>query len=62
MESRVTIKWTDTAKKALGRLPPKVRKSLIEKFDELQDGDPRQIHKPLTGPLRCRRDKRYRYV
>jgi mRNA-degrading endonuclease RelE of RelBE toxin-antitoxin system len=52
MEVKVSIKWTETAKKSLKALPPKVRKGLLEKADELAEGpDPRERCKPLTGPL-----------
>jgi mRNA-degrading endonuclease RelE of RelBE toxin-antitoxin system len=52
MECRVTIRWTQTAKDSLGKLPKKVRKGLLKKADELQQGgDPRTTCKPLTGPL-----------
>lgn len=52
MKGRVVIKWTDTAKKQLAQLPPKVRKGLLNKADALEHcEDPRRAHKPLVGPL-----------
>ena len=52
MDVKVTIKWTETAKESLKRLPLKVRKGLLKKADELTKGaDPRECRKPLTGPL-----------
>ena len=52
MEHRVVILWTDTAKSQLAKLPPKVRKGLLDKADRLQTcEDPRKAHKPLVGPL-----------
>lgn len=53
MEARVIIKWTETAKESLKRLPLKVRAGLLKKADELaiQGVDPRKFSKPLTGPL-----------
>jgi mRNA-degrading endonuclease RelE of RelBE toxin-antitoxin system len=52
VEVRVSIKWTHTAKESLKALPPKVRKGLLEKANELAEGaDPRERCKPLTGPL-----------
>lgn len=63
MESRITIQWTTTAKESLKRLPPKVRKGLLDKADELAKcDDPRKHCKPLTGPLaRCYRMTYGRY-
>ena len=52
MDYRVSIQWTETAKEHLKKLPPKVRKGLLEKADELLKRDPRKRFKPLTGPLR----------
>jgi mRNA-degrading endonuclease RelE of RelBE toxin-antitoxin system len=52
MEVKVHVRWTETAKESLKRLPPKVRKGLLDKADELTHGpDPRERCKPLTGPL-----------
>lgn len=49
---RIRIQWTATAKACLKKLPPKVRKGLLEKADELYGcEDPRKVHKPLSGPL-----------
>jgi mRNA-degrading endonuclease RelE of RelBE toxin-antitoxin system len=49
---RVSIQWTDTAKAGLAKLPPKVRRGLLDKANELRDSDnPESVHKPLTGPL-----------
>ena len=50
--NRVRIQWTDTAKECLKKLPKKVQRGLLEKADELYAcTDPREVHKPLTGPL-----------
>lgn len=51
MDRRVYIRWTETAKQALKRLPPKVRKGLFEKADELYEADPSKAYVPLKGPL-----------
>jgi mRNA-degrading endonuclease RelE of RelBE toxin-antitoxin system len=52
VEVKVSIKWTETAKKSLKNLPLKVRRGLLEKADELTEGaDPRERCKPLAGPL-----------
>lgn len=51
MNRRVTIRWTDTAVAALKALPAKVRQGLLAKADQLLTCDPREVHKPLTGPL-----------
>ncbi len=52
MERRVTIQWTDTAKKQLSALPLKVRRGLLEKAGRLRDcSDPKSANKPLVGPL-----------
>ncbi len=51
MKLRVSIRWTETAKAGLSRLPKKVRKGLLEKADELLGCDPRKVNKPLMGPL-----------
>lgn len=49
---RVIIQWTETAKKALAKLPHKVRRGLLDKAGELRNADnPKRAHKPLTGPL-----------
>ena len=51
-QRRVRIQWTTTALDALKSLPKKVQKGLVAKADELESCfDPRQCHKPLTGPL-----------
>jgi mRNA interferase RelE/StbE len=50
--ARITVQWTTTAVAALEKLPPKVRRGLLDKANELLDvEDPRLVHKPLTGPL-----------
>lgn len=57
MAERVTIHWTDVAKYGLAKLPPKVRRGLLDKANELRDADdPSAVHKRLTGPLQgyCR--------
>jgi mRNA interferase RelE/StbE len=49
---RVSIQWTETAMAALAKLPPKVRRGLLDKANELrQIDDPAAVHKPLVGPL-----------
>lgn len=53
MNIQVRIQWTQTAVKALRKLPKKVRLGLLEKADALADCDPRAAHKPLTGPLQA---------
>jgi mRNA interferase RelE/StbE len=51
-QRQVRILWTRTAVDALAALPRKVRRGILAKADELLGaGDPRQAHKPLTGPL-----------
>lgn len=50
--TRVTIQWTDTAFQQLKELPPKVRRGLLDKADELRICDnPRTRFKPLAGAL-----------
>lgn len=50
---RVVVRWTETAKGCLTRLPRKVRAGLLAKGDELAAcDDPASAYKPLTGPLR----------
>lgn len=52
MKRRVSIQWTETAKRSLASLPRKVRRGLLEKADELLTcDDPREASKPLVGPL-----------
>lgn len=52
MKRRVVIRWTDTAKAQLAKLPLKVRRGLFEKADQLAEADdPRKVYKPLAGPL-----------
>lgn len=51
MEQRVVLQWTDTAKKQLAELPPKVRRGLLDKVSRLRESDPRSVGKALTGPL-----------
>ena len=52
MTFKIAIQWTEPAVKQLRKLPPKVRKGLLGKADELrQCDDPREVHKPLVGPL-----------
>ncbi|MEZ6234846.1 MAG: hypothetical protein R3B68_11705 [Phycisphaerales bacterium] len=49
---RIQVQWTETAFQSLRTLPPKVRKGLVAKAEELLTvTDPRSVHKPLTGPL-----------
>ncbi len=51
-ERLVRVVWTATAKKCLRKLPVNVRRGLLDKARRLQDCDnPREAHKPLTGPL-----------
>jgi len=59
MKLRVTIQWTETARKSLKQLPPKVRRGIISKIDELYECDPRQVGKPLAGPLQGFRSLEY---
>lgn len=48
----IRVRWTSTALAYLRELPKKVQAGLIAKADELvAGGDPRRVHKPLTGPL-----------
>jgi mRNA interferase RelE/StbE len=62
MRLRVTVQWTETARKSLRSLPRKVRQGLIAKIDGLKNCDPREAHKPLLGPLQgCRSIKYSRY-
>lgn len=62
MNLRVTIQWTETARRGLSQLPRKVRQGLLVKADALLGCDPRQAHKPLTGPLQdCYRIAYARY-
>src|SRR5271170_3806869 len=48
---RVSIQWTETAKKLLASLPKNVQKGLMRKIGGLRDSDPRQAGKRLVGPL-----------
>lgn len=63
---RTTVKITETAKKALARLPRAARKGLLEKAQGLRDcDDPRTAGKALTGPLQGYyriRHSRYRAI
>jgi mRNA interferase RelE/StbE len=59
METRVSIKWTETAKEGLKKLPPKVRRGILNKVDELYGTDPRHAHKALVGPLQGYYSLRY---
>jgi len=52
MKRSVVIRWTDTAKTQLAKLPLKVRRGLLEEADQLAEADdPRKVCKPLVGPL-----------
>lgn len=52
MTHRVTIRWTETAKKQLAELPPKVRRGLLDKANDLRNvANPLDVNKPLVGPL-----------
>ena len=52
MKSRVVIRWTETARAQLAKLPLKVRRGLLEKADQLAEADdPRKVYKQLVGPL-----------
>ena len=52
MDRRIVVQWTATAKNQLARLPKKVRRGLLDKAGALREvEDPRQVHKPLVGPL-----------
>jgi mRNA interferase RelE/StbE len=47
-----TILWTATARAGLAKLPPKVRRGLLDKANELlRATDPTTCSKPLIGPL-----------
>jgi mRNA interferase RelE/StbE len=49
---RVHIQWTETAKRAIEKLPKKVRKGLLTKAGELREAEnPASVNKPLLGPL-----------
>lgn len=49
---RVRVQWTATAKECLAKLPPKVRRGLLEKARQLEScDDPRESHQALVGPL-----------
>jgi mRNA-degrading endonuclease RelE of RelBE toxin-antitoxin system len=45
------VQWSQPAKAKLATLPPKVRRAILDKTKALADCDPRDAHKPLTGPL-----------
>lgn len=50
---RVTLQWTEAARKSLAKLPPKVRRGLLDKAGELQSAsEPADANKPLIGPLK----------
>ena len=52
MERRITIQWTDTAKKQLAELDKKVRKGLLDKASGLTEcSDPKSAYRALVGPL-----------
>jgi mRNA interferase RelE/StbE len=52
MTERIAIRWTDTARDGLAKLPKKVRRGLLDKANALQDADdPTAANKRLTGPL-----------
>ena len=52
MKPRVAIRWTETAKTQLAKLPLKVRRGLLDKADQLaKAADPKKVYKPLVGPL-----------
>lgn len=51
MVIRVRMRWADSAKECLKKLPKKVREGIVAKADELIDTDPRKANKPLHGPL-----------
>ena len=48
---RVTVQWTDTAKKQLVGLPKKAQRGLARKVGSLADSDPRRAGKALVGPF-----------
>ena len=49
---RVSIRWTETARNGLAKLPYRVRRGLIEKADRLlESDDPESSLKALVGPL-----------
>ena len=48
----IVIRWTETAKSQLAKLPLKVRRGLLEKADQLAEADdPRRVYRPPVGPL-----------
>jgi len=49
---RVVVQWTETARAGLAKLPRKVRRGLLDQANDLrQASNPKEVHKPLTGPL-----------
>ena len=59
------MQWTIPARDKLATLPLRVRRAILGKTRALADGDPRGMHKPLSGPLRgyySIRVSRYRAV
>ena len=51
-QTQITVQWTRLARDHLAQLPYKVKQGLLDKADELRTADdPRQIGKPLRGPL-----------
>ncbi len=51
-QRRISIQWTETARRGLRNLPDRVRRGLLQKADTLYEcDDPRRAFKPLVGPL-----------
>ncbi len=59
------IIWAETALKSLRAMPKDAAQGLVKKVGSLRKGDPREIGKPLVGPLQGlyrMRHSRYRAV
>lgn len=51
-QRRVIIRWTNTAKEGLARLPREIRRGILSKVDGMYDcTDIKASYKPLVGPL-----------
>lgn len=51
-QRRVIIRWTNTAKEGLTRLPREIRRGILGKVDGMYDcTDIKALYKPLLGPL-----------
>ena len=51
MTRRVKVQWTRPARDALAKLPPEVRRTILDKTAALANCDPTAVHKRLAGPL-----------